>query len=52
MKATLTQSARQSTHQMKYVMGKLVGDTTTPLSRSSTQDFLELMRDADDGRAN
>jgi hypothetical protein len=43
VKATLTQSASQSTHQMTYVMGKLVGDTTTPVSESSSRDELELL---------
>jgi hypothetical protein len=28
---------------MKYLLGKLVEDTTTPVSRSSSQDLLELM---------
>jgi len=48
VKATLTQTASQSTHNMKYVMGKLVEDTTLPASRSSTQDFLSLLTDAED----
>jgi hypothetical protein len=52
VKASLTQSASQSTHQMKYVMGKLVEDTTTPVSRSSTRDALELLDDGDDGEVN
>lgn len=48
VKATLTQTASQSTHNMKYIMGKLVEDTTVPASRTSTQDMLELLRDAED----
>ena len=52
VKAALTQSASQSTHQMKYVMGKLVEDTTTPVSHSSTRDALELLEDGQDGAVN
>jgi len=48
VKATLSQSASQSTRTMKYIMGRLVEDTTVPASRSSTQDMLELLRDAED----
>jgi len=48
VKASLTLSASQSTHQMKYVFGRLVDETTTPASRTSTQDFLELLADADE----
>jgi hypothetical protein len=52
IKAELTQSASQSTHQMKYVMGKLVQDTMTPVSRSSTRDALELLEDGQDSAVN
>jgi hypothetical protein len=52
VKASLTQSASQSTHQMKYVMGKLVQDTITPVSHSSTRDALELLEDGKDDTVN
>jgi len=52
VKATLAQSASQSTRNMKYVMGKLVDDTTMPVNRTATKDMLELLRDAEeDGKA-
>lgn len=50
--ASIKQSASQSTHQSTYVMGKLVADTTLPLSRSTTRDLLGLLRPfEDDGSA-
>lgn len=50
--ASVTQSASQSTHQSKYVMGKLVEDTTMPYSQSRTRDLLALLKPLeDDGTA-
>lgn len=50
--ASVTQSASQSTHQTKYIMGKLVEDTTTPYARSGTRNLLGLLKPfEDEGRA-
>ena len=46
--ASIQQSARQSTHQSTYVMGKLVADTTMPVSRSVTRDVLALLKPFED----
>ena len=52
IQASVTQSASQSTHQTKYVMGKLVEDTTMPYSRSGTRNLLGLLKPfEDEGRA-
>ncbi|KAF1004488.1 MAG: hypothetical protein GAK28_04010 [Luteibacter sp.] len=52
--ASVTQSASQTTHDKKYVMAKLVSDTTTPSSRTQKLDLRELLdpphRDDDDPR--
>lgn len=52
--ASVTQSASQTTHDKKYVMAKLMSDTTTPSSRTHTQDLLALLapprKDGDDPR--
>lgn len=42
--ASVTQSASQSTHQLKYVMGERVGDTTTHVKESRTRDRVALLR--------
>ncbi|PTR33966.1 hypothetical protein C8J98_102153 [Luteibacter sp. OK325] len=52
VKAALTLSASQSTHQMKYVMGKLVEDTMTPVTHSATRDALELLDNGQDDAVN
>lgn len=50
--ASVTQSASQSTHQAKYIMGKLVEETTTPYARSGTRNLLGLLKPfEDEGRA-
>jgi hypothetical protein len=45
-KASITQTASQSTHVMKYVMGDLEGDTTTPSSVSRSWNLLNLLNAA------
>lgn len=47
VKATLTQSAEQSQHTQKYVMGQLEEDFTTPTSKSRTVDVLSLVKAAE-----
>lgn len=47
VKATLTQSADQSQHTQKYVMGRLEQDSTTPSSKSHTTDVLALVKAAE-----
>jgi hypothetical protein len=50
--ASITQSASQSTEQSKYIMGKLVEQTTMPYSKSTTHDVLGLLKSIeDDGSA-
>jgi hypothetical protein len=44
--ATSTQSASQTTHVQKYLMGALADDTTTPSQASRTQDLLGLLKSA------
>lgn len=46
IKASLTQSASQSTRVQKYVMGNLESDKTTPLSATWTMDFLAQFKAA------
>ncbi|NWD71102.1 lactate dehydrogenase [Pseudomonas gingeri] len=41
--ASVTQSASQSTHIAKYVMGRLVDQTSTPVNTSKTQSFLDVL---------
>ena len=43
VKASLQQTATQSTHVMTYVMGKLESDTTTPTQHSVQRDLLTLL---------
>jgi hypothetical protein len=47
VKATLDQSASQSTHKKEYLAGDLVQEITTPSSKSWSKDFLKLLDDAD-----
>jgi hypothetical protein len=54
VKASVTQSANQSTHIQKYLVGELQEDTTTPSSVSRTWDLLDLLQSAkpkEDGTA-
>lgn len=44
IKALLNRTASQSTHVMKYVMGDLVQDTTTPSQASQSTDVLSMLR--------
>jgi len=44
--ATSTQTATQSTHTLKYVMGHLEDDTTTPRTSTKTQNFMGLVESA------
>ncbi|MBA5638849.1 hypothetical protein H3H37_17460 [Duganella sp. LX20W] len=41
--ASLRQSAEQSTHVMKYAMGKLIADRTTPNQHSLQRDLVEAL---------
>jgi len=50
VKASLAQSADQSTRVSKYEMGKLVSDITTPVEESQSRDLLALLRPFYDGR--
>jgi hypothetical protein len=43
-KAQSTQSASQSTHVLKYEMGKLTEDNTTPFNASLTRDILATLK--------
>jgi hypothetical protein len=43
VKATLSQSASQSTHVEKYNMGQLISDTTTPAQASLTRDLVAAL---------
>ncbi|MGK5028769.1 hypothetical protein [Janthinobacterium sp. MDT1-19] len=43
VKASLRQAASQSTQVMKYVLGKLESDTTTPTQHSVQRDLLALL---------
>jgi len=45
VKASLTQTANQSTERLKYVMGQKVEDVTTPLRKSQQRDLLPLLQD-------
>lgn len=49
-KALLRQSASQQTHAVKYVLGKKVSDTTTPLQSSLVQDFAAQLRESGSGK--
>lgn len=50
--ASISRSASQTTDRSKYVMARLVDQTTTPYSASNTRDLLELLRPLeDDGSA-
>ncbi|WP_325512110.1 hypothetical protein [Oxalicibacterium sp.] len=42
--ASSTQSASQSTHVLKYEMGKVTKDTTTPFNASLTRDILATLK--------
>lgn len=42
-KATIEQSAKQSSHFMRYALGKLVNDTTTPGQQSLRRDLLDAL---------
>ncbi len=44
--ASVTQSASQSTRMSRYVMGRLMEQTATPLSSSKTQSFLGVLEQA------
>lgn len=44
VRASLSQSASQSTRVQKYMMGRLEGDTTTPSEGARSWDFRELLR--------
>jgi len=44
--ASVTQSASQTTHISKYVMGHLVSQTSTPVNTSKTQSFLNVLEQA------
>jgi hypothetical protein len=50
VKASLSQSADQSTRDSKYEMGELVSDITTPAEESQSRDLLALLRPFYDGR--
>jgi hypothetical protein len=43
-KASLNQSANQSTHLLKYEMGSVTEDTTTPFNASQTRDILATLQ--------
>ncbi|WP_125903097.1 hypothetical protein [Luteibacter rhizovicinus] len=45
VKASLTQTANQSTDRLKYVMGQKVEDVTTPLRKSQQRDLLPLLQE-------
>lgn len=49
VRATLSQSASQSSRVMKYVMGALQSDVTTPLQASWTKDLLAQFQKAQSG---
>jgi len=44
VKATLEQSASQSTRVQKYMMGELISDNTTPQNATLSRDFLSLLK--------
>lgn len=44
VRATLEQSASQSTRVQKYMMGELVSDQTTPQNATLSRDFLDLLK--------
>jgi hypothetical protein len=46
-KASLNQSANQSTHTSKFVMGQLEEDTTLPSQASQSRDLLGLLKSID-----
>lgn len=41
--ASVTQSASQTTHDKKYIMGQMVSETTSPAQRTHTEDLLSLL---------
>jgi hypothetical protein len=47
MKASLNQSASQSTHVQKYEKGQLVDDKTTPAEATKSWNLLELLKSGD-----
>lgn len=47
VQADQTRSAQQSTRQSKYVMAKLVDETSTPLQTSSDRDLLGVLTELD-----
>ena len=47
IKASVDQSASRSTHVSKYVMGRLVSDTTTPSEQSRSVDLMALLSAAE-----
>ena len=44
VRATLEQSASQSTRVQKYMMGELISDNTTPQNATLSRDFLSLLK--------
>ena len=44
VKASLQQSASQSTRVQKYIMGELISDQTTPQNATLSRDFLDLLK--------
>jgi hypothetical protein len=43
---SLVQAATQTTHSLKYEMGDLKEDTTTPVEATKTQDLLGILQTA------
>lgn len=48
VQASIAASARQSTERSKYVMGKLVEQTTLPYAKSATHEVLGLLKSIED----
>jgi hypothetical protein len=46
VRASFDESASQSTHVIKYIMGKLEEDTTTPSHTSRSEDLLSMLNSA------
>ncbi|MFJ9449197.1 hypothetical protein [Herbaspirillum sp. NPDC101397] len=44
VKASLQQSASQSTRVQKYIMGEMISDQTTPQNATLSRDFLDLLK--------
>jgi hypothetical protein len=47
IQATLAQTASQRTHMMKYVLGELMEDVTTPRQAASVLELLDTLGSAD-----